>query len=69
MITVRFFTLSVTEIERLEKGEDNKDRSVAFIDVHSDSPQNVGLKIRIPVQEFPRVRFKVQYFFGCSSEL
>lgn len=50
--------LLTQEIERVEKGDDRKgDRSVAFIDVHPDQPQNVKLKVRIPIQEYPRVNF------------
>ncbi|XP_076439965.1 KH domain-containing, RNA-binding, signal transduction-associated protein 2-like isoform X1 [Babylonia areolata] len=50
--------LLTQEIERLEKGDDRKDsRSVAFIDVHPNQPQNAGLKVRIPIREFPRFNF------------
>lgn len=46
----------VLEIERLEKGEDRKDRVVPMIDVHPQQPQPVALKVRIPVIEYPKVR-------------
>eukprot|EP00745_Piridium_sociabile_P023498 TRINITY_DN3665_c0_g1_i2.p1 TRINITY_DN3665_c0_g1~~TRINITY_DN3665_c0_g1_i2.p1 ORF type:complete len:366 (+),score=93.85 TRINITY_DN3665_c0_g1_i2:76-1173(+) len=50
--------LITQEIERLEKGDDRKEnRSVAFIDVHPNQPQNTGLKVRIPIREFPRFNF------------
>lgn len=50
--------LLAQEIERLEKGEDRKDnRSIAFIDVHPQQPQPVGLRVRIPIQEFPKFNF------------
>lgn len=45
----------VLEIERLEKGEDRKDRVVPMIDVHPQQPQPVALKVRIPVIEYPKV--------------
>lgn len=49
--------LLAQEIERLEKGEDRKDRVVGMIDVHPQQPQPVGLKVRIPVKEFPKFNF------------
>jgi len=50
--------LIAQEIERLEKGEDRKDnRAIAFVDVHPQQPQNVGLRVRIPISEFPKFNF------------
>jgi hypothetical protein len=47
----------LSEIERLDKGEDRKDnnRAIAFIEAHQNQPQLVGLRVRIPIQEFPKV--------------
>ncbi|XP_025109279.1 KH domain-containing, RNA-binding, signal transduction-associated protein 1-like [Pomacea canaliculata] len=49
--------LLAQEIERLEKGEDRKDRVVPMIDVHPQQPQPVALKVRIPVIEYPKFNF------------
>ena len=45
------------EIERLEHGEDSKeDKLTSFIDIHSENPQAVTVKVRIPAREYPKVR-------------
>jgi len=52
--------LVAQEIERLTKGgEDEKKESspVSMIEIHTDRPQKISLKVRIPIKEHPRYNF------------
>ena len=42
------------EISRIEKGE-SKDRAIPWITIHTDQPQHVAVRVRIPVKEHPKV--------------
>lgn len=50
--------LITQEIERLEKGEDEKkERPIPWLEIHTERQQKMSVKVRVPVKEHPRWNF------------
>merc|ERR1712142_1354747 len=53
--------LVAQEIDRLNKGSEDEKKEVntgsPMIEIHSDKPQKVSIKVRIPIKEHPRYNF------------
>jgi len=50
--------LITQEIERLDKGEDEKkERPVPWLEIHTERQQKLSVKIRVPIKEHPRWNF------------